>query len=88
VPSCGGFHPFQALRKFETVVFKGCAVKFEFDLATGEVGGALLPLAPLATDVAPAVVDSRPRRGSAVSDGDAAAIGYSRRAETGTTCQG
>jgi hypothetical protein len=42
VPSCGGFHPFQALKKFETVVFKGCAVKLEFDLATGEVVSAAL----------------------------------------------
>jgi len=42
VPSCGRFHPFQALKQFETIVFKGCAVKFEYDLTTGEVVNAEL----------------------------------------------
>jgi hypothetical protein len=42
VPSCGGFHPFQELKKFETIVFKGCAVTFEYDLTDGHVVSAVL----------------------------------------------
>ena len=37
VENCGGFHPFQSVRKIETFKFKGCEVTFEFNTETGAV---------------------------------------------------
>jgi hypothetical protein len=39
VNNCGGFHPYQSVRKIETFKFKGCEIEFEFDTTTGQVIG-------------------------------------------------
>jgi hypothetical protein len=42
VPSCGDFHPEQALTTTEEVTFKDCTVKFTYSAETGEVLSAVL----------------------------------------------